>query len=129
MNQVRRSFDSPRQPVRGKISTCLAGHTHFPSSHCLPDGEHMMNAHSLVLLTILSLSGLPLLQAQERPAATIRAGMIGLDTSHVPAFTRILNNSQASDDTAGIKVVAGYPGGTDLPASRDRVARFTEQIR
>jgi hypothetical protein len=88
-----------------------------------------MNARNLVLLTILSLSSLPIVQAQERPAATIRAGMIGLDTSHVPAFTRIFNSSQAEGDLAGIKVVAGYPGGTDLPASRDRVARFTEQIR
>jgi len=25
--------------------------------------------------------------------------------------------------------VAGYPGGTDIPASRDRVAMFTEQLR
>jgi hypothetical protein len=55
--------------------------------------------------------------------------MIGLDTSHVPAFARIFNNAKNNDDVAGIRVVAGYPGGTDLPASRDRVARFTEQIR
>jgi predicted dehydrogenase len=30
---------------------------------------------------------------------------------------------------AGIKVVAGYPGGTDLPASHDRVEKFTEGLR
>ncbi|EDY16475.1 conserved hypothetical oxidoreductase [Chthoniobacter flavus Ellin428] len=55
--------------------------------------------------------------------------MIGLDTSHVPAFVGILNNPKAEGDVAGIKVVAGYPGGTDLPASKDRVAKFTEAIR
>ncbi|MBI5771354.1 MAG: gfo/Idh/MocA family oxidoreductase [Verrucomicrobia bacterium] len=55
--------------------------------------------------------------------------MIGLDTSHVPAFAGLFNNPKATGDLAGFKVVAGYPGGTDLPASRDRVARFTEQIR
>ena len=39
------------------------------------------------------------------------------------------NSGKATGDMAGIRVVAGYPGGTDLPASRDRVAKFTEQIR
>jgi hypothetical protein len=55
--------------------------------------------------------------------------MIGLDTSHVPAFAKIFNDPKAAGDLAGIKVVAGYPGGTDIPASRDRVKGFTEQLR
>jgi predicted dehydrogenase len=63
------------------------------------------------------------------PATTIRAGMIGLDTSHVPEFARIFNRAKPDSELAGIKVVAGYPGGTDLPASRDRVGKFTEQLR
>lgn len=59
----------------------------------------------------------------------LRAGMIGLDTSHVPAFAKIFNNPKATGDLAGIRIVAGYPGGTDIPASRDRVGKFTEQLR
>ena len=59
----------------------------------------------------------------------LRAGMIGLDTSHVPAFAKIFNNPKATGDVAGIKIVAGYPGGTDIPMSRDRVKGFTEQLR
>ncbi len=55
--------------------------------------------------------------------------MIGLDTSHVPAFAKIFNNPNAAGDVAGIKVVAGYPGGTNIPASRDRVKGFTDQLR
>jgi hypothetical protein len=55
--------------------------------------------------------------------------MIGLDTSHVPAFARLFNDPKAGGELAGIRVVAGYPGGTDMPASRDRVAMFTEQLR
>jgi hypothetical protein len=55
--------------------------------------------------------------------------MIGLDTSHVPAFAKIFNGPKATGDLAGIKIVAGYPGGTDIPASRDRVKGFTEQLR
>ncbi len=61
--------------------------------------------------------------------ALLRVGMIGLDTSHVPAFAKIFNNPKATGDLAGFKVVAGYPGGTDIPASRDRVKGFTEQLR
>src|SRR5688500_907776 len=55
--------------------------------------------------------------------------MIGLDTSHVPAFTKIFNDPKATGDVAGIRVTVGYPGGTDMPASRDRVEKFTEQLR
>jgi predicted dehydrogenase len=63
------------------------------------------------------------------PAAPIRAGMIGLDTSHVPAFAKLFNNPKATGELAGVRIVAGYPGGTDIPASRDRVQKFTEQLR
>ncbi len=60
----------------------------------------------------------------------IRVGMIGLDTSHVIAFTSILNNPNNEGDLAGVRVVAGFPGGSpDLPASRDRVEKYTEQLR
>src|SRR5215510_5355238 len=59
----------------------------------------------------------------------LRAGMIGLDTSHVPAFAKIFNDPKAEGEVAGIRVVAGYPGGTDIPASRDRVGKFTDQLR
>jgi predicted dehydrogenase len=70
-----------------------------------------------------------LVQSQESSAKVIRAGMIGLDTSHVPAFARLFNKPDATGELAGIKVVAGYPGGTDIPASRDRVGKFTDQLR
>jgi len=58
----------------------------------------------------------------------LRAGMIGLDTSHVIAFTKLFNGPQATGDLAGIKIVAGFPGGTDIPSSKDRVAGFTKQL-
>ena len=61
--------------------------------------------------------------------AQLRAGMIGLDTSHVPAFAKIFNNPKATGDLSAFRIVAGYPGGTDIPASRDRVKGFTEQLR
>ena len=75
---------------------------------------------------LLTLAVLPIVVHGQTP---IRAGMIGLDTSHVPAFVGIFNGPKAEGDVAGIKVVAGYPGGTDMPASKDRVEKFTEAIR
>jgi predicted dehydrogenase len=71
----------------------------------------------------------PKARAADAPATPIRAGMIGLDTSHVPKFTELFNNAKPDGELGGVRVVAGYPGGTDLPLSRDRVAKFTEQVR
>ncbi len=57
----------------------------------------------------------------------LRLGMIGLDTSHVIAFTRYINDPK---NKTGCRVVVGYPGGSpDLPASADRVEKFTKQLR
>jgi len=89
----------------------------------------MKNLPLFVLLAGSSLCLFGVACAQERPAAIIRAGMIGLDTSHVPEFARIFNQAKPDSELAGIKVVAGYPGGTDLPASHNRVGMFTERLR
>lgn len=83
-----------------------------------------MRSTPLIILTILAL---PIaLPADDRP---LRAGMIGLDTSHVIAFTKVFNAPDATGPLASVRVVAGFPGGTDIPASRDRVAGFTTQLR
>jgi predicted dehydrogenase len=68
--------------------------------------------------------------AAEESATTLRVGIIGLDTSHVVAFTKVLNSAKAEGDLAGVRVVAAYPGGSpDVAASRDRVAGFTAELR
>ncbi len=60
----------------------------------------------------------------------IRIGIIGLDTSHVPAFTKMFNDPKATGDLAGFKVVVGFPGGSpDIPSSRDRVEKFTSDLK
>ena len=67
-------------------------------------------------------------QAQEAGKA-IRVGIIGLDTSHVVAFTKLLNDPQASGDLAGVRVVAAYPAGSpDIPSSADRLEGFTTAV-
>src|ERR1700730_2638394 len=61
--------------------------------------------------------------------SVLRAGIIGLDTSHVVEFTKALNDPKAGDDLTGVRVVAAFPGGSEIPSSRDRVAKFTEQVK
>lgn len=68
-------------------------------------------------------------RAAEPSTGVIRIGIIGLDTSHVPAFTQLFNSSKATGDLAGFRVVAGYPGGTDFGPSKTRVEQFTEGMR
>ncbi len=63
------------------------------------------------------------------PSQTIRAGIIGLDTSHVVAFTGLLNAPKPKPELAGVRIVAAYPGGShDIPSSRDRVAGYTKEL-
>lgn len=74
----------------------------------------------LAVFLILTLD----VQAQEK---VFRIGMIGLDTSHVVAFTKVINNPAKN---YGCKVVVGYPGGSpDVPSSANRVEKFTQTLR
>jgi len=67
--------------------------------------------------------------AAQDDAKVLRAGIIGLDTSHVVAFTRVLNDPKATGYVAKVKVVAGYPGGSpDIPSSANRVEGFTKTL-
>jgi predicted dehydrogenase len=59
----------------------------------------------------------------------IRAGIIGLDTSHVVAFTGLLNAPNPKPELAGVRIVAAYPGGSqDIPSSRNRLASYTKEL-
>jgi len=82
------------------------------------------------VINFLSLSlGAVFLQAQGT-SQHLRLGMIGLDTSHVIAFTRILNDTSNADHVPGGKVIAAYKGGSDdVESSYTRVDGFTEQLK
>ena len=59
----------------------------------------------------------------------MKIGMVGLDTSHCVAFTRLLNDPQDEYHIPGARVVAAYPGGSEtFSLSRDRVSGFTETL-
>ena len=84
-----------------------------------------MNRNVLSVALLVVIATLPFeAQAAEK---IFRLGMIGLDTSHVTAFTKLINNTQAEH---GCKVVVGYSGGSpDIPSSANRVDGYTKQLR
>jgi hypothetical protein len=62
--------------------------------------------------------------------SVLRAGIIGCDTSHVIAFTDLINDPAATGRLADIEVTVAYPGGSpDIPASRDRIDGYVKQLR
>lgn len=63
-------------------------------------------------------------------AQHIRAGIIGLDTSHVLAFTKTLNANPQKPEVMGVRLVAAYPQGSkDIPSSTQRVPEYTEKVK
>jgi predicted dehydrogenase len=63
------------------------------------------------------------------PAADLRLGIIGTDTSHVIAFTKILNHPANPDHIPGARVVAAFKGGSkDIESSYSRVDQYAEEL-
>src|SRR5437868_3420179 len=80
------------------------------------------------LAAALLLAACVVVRADE--AKVIRVGIIGVDTSHATAFTKILNDPKAAGDLAGFKVVAAFPvGSPDIESSRTRIEGYTKQLR
>lgn len=90
----------------------------------------LKNQSALALFaSALFLAGLAAHGAEPEAGGVIRVGMIGLDTSHVVAFTRLLNDESHAKHVPGAKVVAAYKGGSDdIESSYTRVDKFTEQL-
>ncbi|MBE1444620.1 Gfo/Idh/MocA family protein [Paenibacillus sp. OAS669] len=63
-------------------------------------------------------------------AKTLNIGMIGLDTSHAPAFAELLNDPKHPYHIPGAQVTVAYPGGSpDFELSYSRVEGFTAKLR
>jgi len=68
--------------------------------------------------------------SDEQATKPLRAGIIGLDTSHVEQFSKILNAPTPKPELAGVRIVAAYPAGSpDVESSRSRLAGFTKKLR
>jgi hypothetical protein len=79
-----------------------------------------------ILLALLTAASIAFAQDNN----VLRAGIIGLDTSHVIAFTDLLNNPKNKEHVPGIRVVAAFKGGSaDLKDSIGRVDNFTKTIQ
>jgi predicted dehydrogenase len=76
-------------------------------------------------------AGIPLTMAgiTRQKADPIRIGIIGLDTSHSPAFTKYINDPK-NTKMKGAKVVAAYPyGSTRIESSASRIPEYTKEIK
>lgn len=59
----------------------------------------------------------------------LKIGMIGLDTSHVSAFAKLLNDPSQEYHVPGARVVVAYPGGSpDFELSRSRLPGFRKEL-
>ena len=81
-------------------------------------------------MRMIVLAGLCCLLGAAADAQDLRIGIIGLDTSHVVAFTKSLNDPSSPDFVPGGRVVAAFKGGSpDVPASATRVDKFTSELQ
>ena len=63
-------------------------------------------------------------------AKTLRVGIIGLDTSHVPNFTKSINAEPADPAMHNCRVVAAYPyGSRDIESSASRIPKYTAEVK
>lgn len=77
-----------------------------------------MKLQSLLLFSVIAAA-----------AADLRLGIIGTDTSHVIAFSKVLNDPAAPDHVPGARVIAAFKGGSpDLESSRSRVDGYAKEL-
>ncbi|MFN3759302.1 MAG: Gfo/Idh/MocA family protein [Algoriphagus aquaeductus] len=77
-----------------------------------------------------SLSSLPFSLLGNTRVNPIKIGIIGLDTSHAPAFTKLFNAENPKPELAGFRVVAAYPyGSRDIKSSMDRIPGYIDQVK
>jgi predicted dehydrogenase len=82
---------------------------------------------TVLLTTLLLLVVLLFPLAVKAEKEVFRIGMIGLDTSHVTDFTKLINDPK---NNYSCKVVVGYRGGSaDIPSSANRVEAYTKQLQ
>lgn len=87
----------------------------------------MRNRNYFLVGSLLLLVACQQVSAKE---GVIRAGIIGCDTSHVIAFTKLINNPDAKNVYKDVEVTVAYPGGSpDIPDSRNRVDGYVKQLR
>src|SRR5258706_16012818 len=79
------------------------------------------------MLKYAAMLGLLLACPQAEP---LKIGIVGLDPSHVIAFTQLLNDPKGASAIPGARVVCAFKGGSpDIEASASRVEGFTTSLK
>ncbi len=109
-SKVRHSNTLMRIRLRPRQSP-VTPHTLMLTSSHSARGRSFVARIVLALLATLSLGSSVL--AEEEPKKPLRAGIIGLDTSHVPAFTKLFNSGKGERNARASGWWPATLGGTD----------------
>ncbi|MDB4721436.1 Gfo/Idh/MocA family oxidoreductase [Verrucomicrobiales bacterium] len=83
----------------------------------------------LIVISFYALSIVSYCAGKENDEQPLRLGLIGLDTSHVIAFTSRLNEVDSPNHVPGARVIAAFKGGSDdIKSSRTRVEGYTKTL-
>lgn len=90
-------------------------------------GDGVMSVSMIRSILFLAVASLAVSSVS---AQSIRAGIIGLDTSHVLAFSKTLNTNPQKPEVMGVRMVAAYAQGSkDIESSTKRVPEYTEKVK
>ena len=90
----------------------------------------MYRIYRLLLVFVIVITSSILARSLQAQQEFKRVGMIGLDTSHCIAFTRLLNADDPAPELAGFRVVVACPrGSADIESSTSRIPMYTKQIQ
>ncbi|WP_026951670.1 Gfo/Idh/MocA family protein [Algoriphagus mannitolivorans] len=85
---------------------------------------------SLAAGVVTGMGTLPFSLSAKSKADPIKIGIIGLDTSHSPAFTKLFNSENPRPELAGFRVVVAYPyGSRDIESSFKRIPDYINQVK
>jgi GFO/IDH/MocA oxidoreductase family protein len=66
----------------------------------------------------------------EQMMGELRLGMVGIDTSHCPAFTKLINETDNEHHVPGGRLVCAFAGGSQaFSKSYERVDKYTAELR
>jgi len=96
--------------------------------------KNLFNRRDFIKTTAATGVGLTLggavFAGNEKTLAGKKVGIIGLDTSHSIAFTKVLNAASPNAEYKGYKVVAAFPyGSKTIASSADRIPGYIEQVK
>ncbi len=96
----------------------------------MPNPIHNSSALLVFVFLLLSVISDPSGLAAEE-SERLRIGIIGLDTSHVIAFSKEFNRDPPSHEALNnFRVVAAYPhGSADIQSSASRIPKYTAEIQ